>query len=91
MKQTGIVRPIDKLGRIVLPIEIRRQLGLKDGNMAEIFLDGDCIVLRKFKYEGCQICGSVFETAEIEGTKICKQCLHKMLKQVQNDDKDKSN
>lgn len=51
MKATGIVRRIDDLGRIVIPKEIRKTRGIKNGDSVEIFVDGDCIVLRKYEPE----------------------------------------
>jgi transcriptional pleiotropic regulator of transition state genes len=49
IKSTGITRPIDSLGRIVLPIELRRTLGLAErGDMMEVFVDGASIVLKKY-------------------------------------------
>jgi AbrB family looped-hinge helix DNA binding protein len=51
MKATGVVRHIDNLGRIVIPKELRNTRGIKDGDAIEIFVDGDCIVLRKYEPE----------------------------------------
>ena len=48
MKATGIVRRIDDLGRIVIPKEIRRNLGLREGEAMEIFLENDCVCLKKY-------------------------------------------
>jgi len=50
-KSTGIVRKVDELGRIVLPIELRRTLGIAERDMMEIFVEGDAIVLKKFEPE----------------------------------------
>lgn len=51
MKATGVVRHIDNLGRVVIPKELRNTRGIKDGDPIEIFVDGDCIVLRKYEPE----------------------------------------
>jgi AbrB family looped-hinge helix DNA binding protein len=51
MKATGVVRHIDNLGRVVIPKELRKTRGIKDGDPIEIFVDGDCIVLRKYEPE----------------------------------------
>lgn len=48
MKPTGIVRRIDDLGRIVIPKEIRRNLGLREGEAMEIFLEDNCICFKKY-------------------------------------------
>lgn len=49
MKSTGIVRPVDQFGRVVLPKELRKNLGIEDGAFMEIFVDGSKIVLRKYQ------------------------------------------
>ncbi len=48
MKETGIIRRIDDLGRIVIPKDIRRPLRLREGDAMEIYLDGDAIVLKRY-------------------------------------------
>lgn len=48
MKSTGVIRKIDELGRIVLPKEIRRNLGIRDGENLEIFVENDHILLKKY-------------------------------------------
>ena len=49
MKTTGITRKIDDLGRVVLPIELRRMLGIEVKDSLEIFVDGDSVILRKYR------------------------------------------
>ena len=73
MKSTGIVRPVDNLGRIVLPIELRRTMDLAVGDPLEIFVDGENIVLRKYA-PGCIICGSLDELRHVRGKLICRPC-----------------
>ena len=51
MKATGIIRRVDDLGRIVIPREIRRILGIKESDLLELFVDGENVVIRKFKEE----------------------------------------
>jgi len=48
MKSTGMVRKVDELGRVVLPIELRRSLGIKEKDAIEIYIDGDKIILKKY-------------------------------------------
>ncbi len=48
MKQTGVTRKIDELGRIVIPKEIRKNLGIRDGETLEIFTSEDSIILKKY-------------------------------------------
>ena len=57
MKATGIIRKVDELGRIVLPIEIRRTMDIVERDEIEIFMDGDQIILQKFQ-PSCVFCGS---------------------------------
>ncbi|MBQ1768955.1 MAG: AbrB/MazE/SpoVT family DNA-binding domain-containing protein, partial [Oscillospiraceae bacterium] len=57
MKATGIVRRLDDLGRIVLPIELRRTLNLEIKDPVEIFTENDCVILKKFE-PTCIFCGS---------------------------------
>lgn len=62
MKSTGIVRKIDDLGRVVLPVELRRSLNLNVKDPVEVFVDGDQIIMRKYKAEkACFITGEVRE------------------------------
>lgn len=51
MKSTGILRNVDELGRVVIPIELRRNLGIGDRDAIEIFIDGNQIILQKYKPE----------------------------------------
>jgi len=60
MKSTGIVRKVDELGRVVIPIELRRILDIDTKDEIEIFTDSDSIVLRKYKpYMTCAVTGEI--------------------------------
>ena len=60
MKSTGIVRKVDELGRVVIPIELRRTLGIAEKDALEIYVDDDRIVLKKYKPNmTCQVTGEV--------------------------------
>lgn len=60
MKSTGIVRKVDELGRVVIPMEIRRNLGINEKDPMEIFIDGDQIILKKYKpNKACFVTGEV--------------------------------
>lgn len=60
MKSTGILRKVDELGRITLPIELRRSLDLEVKDPVEIFIDGDQIILKKYKPNmACAVTGEV--------------------------------
>ena len=77
MKSTGIVRKVDSLGRVVLPIELRRTMGMDVKDPVEIFVQGDRIVLRKYQ-PACIFCGSTEGTINFNGRLICKSCIDKM-------------
>lgn len=74
MKATGIVRRVDELGRIVLPIELRRTMGISERDELEIFLDGERIVLRKCGTV-CAFCGSDKELVSYRERYICRECI----------------
>ena len=74
MKSTGIVRKVDGLGRIVLPIELRRTYELKIGDAVEIYTEDDKIILKKFQM-GCIFCGSTQSVTYYKEKPICKKCL----------------
>ncbi|MEG0832491.1 MAG: AbrB/MazE/SpoVT family DNA-binding domain-containing protein [Oscillospiraceae bacterium] len=80
MKSTGIVRDMDKLGRIVLPIELRRTLDIGDHDGVEIFTDGDSIVLRKH-VPTCVFCGSEDELSVFGNKNVCKDCRKKLAEE----------
>lgn len=77
MKSTGIVRPVDNLGRIVIPMEIRSTFDINPKDSLEIFTDGEKIVLRKYR-PSCIFCGNADETVYFEDKKICKKCIKKL-------------
>lgn len=74
MKATGIVRKVDELGRIVLPIELRRTLGIAERDALEIYVDGNSIVLKKYEAV-CVFCDSAHEVVNFKGKNICSKCL----------------
>ena len=73
MKATGIVRKVDELGRIVLPIELRRNLDIEEKDTLEIFVDGDSIVLKKYE-PACIFCGSNRNISDYRGKRVCAAC-----------------
>lgn len=77
MKSTGIVRKIDDLGRIVLPIELRRSFDLKEKDTIEIYTDGDMIILKKFQ-RTCVFCDSSEDVTECKGKCVCSKCLEEL-------------
>jgi len=79
MKATGIVRKIDELGRIVLPIELRRTLTIDNGDPVEIFVDDELVVLRKY-HPACIFCNSADEITIYKGKNVCRECVLEMNK-----------
>ncbi|MDR1797595.1 MAG: AbrB/MazE/SpoVT family DNA-binding domain-containing protein [Clostridiales Family XIII bacterium] len=77
MKATGIVRKVDELGRIVLPMELRRTLGIQKEDPIEIYVDGENIILRKYE-PACIFCGSAVEVTNIHNKNICRACLDEL-------------
>lgn len=75
MKSTGIVRKVDELGRIVLPIEMRRTLDIAEKDALEIFVDGDNIILRKYQ-NSCVFCGSVKDIVTFKDHCVCAECMN---------------
>lgn len=74
MKATGIIRKVDELGRVVLPIELRRSLDIEDKDALEIFVDEDSIVLKKYE-STCIFCGNPQPEEEFKGKRICDACM----------------
>ena len=72
-----MVRPVDELGRIVLPKELRRSLSINPRDSVEIFTDGDRIVLQKYE-PACIFCGNADHIVYYEGKRICSDCLAKI-------------
>ena len=79
MKSTGIVRPLDELGRIVIPIELRRTYDIGPKDSLEIYVDGDKIILKKFQ-RSCTFCGNKEGVTEIKGKFVCADCAQELAK-----------
>ena len=77
MKSTGIVRKVDELGRIVLPIELRRTLDIEVKDALEIYVDGAQIILKKYE-PACTFCGNAKDVTNFKGKNICRDCLAEM-------------
>jgi transcriptional pleiotropic regulator of transition state genes len=73
MKSTGVVRKIDELGRIVLPSELRRVFGIREGDELEISVDGETVILQK-RQDLCLFCGAESPAIEYRGRRICDGC-----------------
>jgi AbrB family transcriptional regulator, transcriptional pleiotropic regulator of transition state genes len=88
MKSTGIVRKVDELGRVVIPIELRRTLGIAEKDSLEIYVDDDQIILKKFKPQmTCQVTGEVSDdNIQLAGGKLIlsREGAEQILKEIQN-------
>ncbi len=77
MKSLGIIRKVDELGRIVLPIELRRKLDIEEKDSLEIYTDGDSVILKKYE-PSCIFCGSSEGIFDFSGKNICSSCAKKI-------------
>ena len=74
MKSIGVVRHVDPLGRIVIPVETRKILDISVGDQMEIYTDGDAIILEKYK-TNCIFCGSSEIFLSYKNQLVCKDCV----------------
>ena len=74
MKSLGTVRHVDELGRIVLPIETRKRLGLEPKDPVEIFVEKDRVIIKKYE-PTCVFCGSADNVIIYKDKKVCKSCI----------------
>ena len=81
MKTTGMTRPVDSLGRVVIPKEIRTVLGVADGDRLEIWVDGDTVLMRKF-VPHCLFCDETKDLISYGGRLICKDCATALANEV---------
>lgn len=77
MKSTGIVRKVDELGRVVIPVELRRTLRIAEKDALEIYVDDEKIILKKYE-PACVFCGNAGETVTFKNKIICKDCITEM-------------
>ena len=75
MKSLGIVRKIDNLGRIVLPIELRHNLDIKEGDSLEFFTEENRIILKKYQ-PACIYCGDARNVINFRGHNVCRNCIN---------------
>ena len=81
MKSTGIVRKVDELGRVVIPIELRNQFEIAEKDPIEIFVDGSNIILRKYE-KSCFLCSNTKNLIAFKDKLICGKCL-KQIKELE--------
>ena len=84
MKSTGIVRKVDELGRVVIPIELRRTLGISEKDSLEIYVDNERIVLRKYE-PACIFCGNAENVTNYKNKIVCSDCIAGMPSPVKQE------
>lgn len=78
MKSTGIVRKVDQLGRVVIPIELRRNLDIDDKDSLEIYVEDDHIILKKYS-PACCFCSNASGVTVFKNRNICSSCLAEIM------------
>lgn len=81
LKSTGIVRKVDELGRVVIPIELRRTLGIAEKDALEIFVDGERIILKKYE-PACIFSGNAEDLVYYKGKMISKECVRELAEML---------
>lgn len=84
MKSTGIVRKVDELGRIVLPIELRRTLDIEVKDSLEIYVDGSQIILKKYE-PACIFCGNAKDIISYKGRNVCRSCMAELSNALESE------
>lgn len=77
MKSTGMVRKVDELGRVVLPIELRKTFNIVEKDALEIYTEGNTIILRKYE-PACIFCGDARDVIVFKGRNVCKNCIKEL-------------
>ena len=77
MKSTGIVRKVDELGRVVIPIEIRNEFDIAEKDPIEIYVDGSTIILKKYE-PNCVFCGNTKSLISYKDKLVCSKCAEKL-------------
>ncbi len=83
MKTTGMVRSMDQLGRIVLPMELRKVLGIEVKDPLEIFVEGETIILQKYR-PACYFCNNASDLVPFGNRKVCRACIKKLHEQAES-------
>ncbi len=85
MKSTGIVRKVDELGRVVIPIELRNKFNIAVKDPIEIYVDGSSIVLKKYE-PNCIFCGSTKDLIEYKDKLVCAKCAENLNDAKENNE-----
>lgn len=85
LKDTGISRSVDDLGRVVIPKELRDRMGFDPGTPVEFFTDKDAgvVYLQTYKMEKCAVCGDDYSLTPIKGKYLCENCISKLFEGVE--------
>ena len=86
MKSTGIIRRVDELGRVVIPIELRNQFNIVEKDPIEIYVDGSSIILKKFE-PNCIFCGNTKNLISYKDKLVCSKCAEK-ISSIENNDEE---
>ncbi len=79
MKSLGIVRKVDELGRIVMPIETRKRLGIGPKDPVEIFVEKDRVIMKKYE-PACIFCGDADNVILYKEKRVCQACIAELKK-----------
>jgi transcriptional pleiotropic regulator of transition state genes len=85
VKRTGVARKVDQLGRVVLPAEVRRRFGIQPGDMIEIAVDSDAILLTKVE-DRCVFCGGGADLTEFSTKLVCRSCINRLTAELPADE-----
>ena len=80
MKSTGIVRKLDNLGRVVIPIELRKTFDIAINDTLEIFTEGDKIILKKY-HPACVFCNDARNVRLFKEKLVCEKCIRELTKE----------
>lgn len=81
IKSTGIVRRVDGLGRVVIPIELRHTLGITEKDALEIYVDQEKIILKKYE-PACVFCGNAEDVHNFKGKNVCRECASALVSEA---------
>ena len=81
MKSTGIVRKVDELGRIVLPIELRRTMDIAERDSLEVYMAEETVILKKHQ-PACVFCNNAKDVISYKGKNICPSCIASLIAKV---------
>jgi transcriptional pleiotropic regulator of transition state genes len=79
MKATGIIRKVDEVGRVVVPIELRSLMGIENGDYVEIFTENEQVILKKYQ-PSCVFCGELNNITQFRGKMVCPECIAALSK-----------